>query len=250
VSKHSTPHFHERSKSRNKTESKVRSRSWTIDDLVSWEREFLGRCSEDTVALRAWSKLCEAGLEMVSKRLLWEYSLTSNELIADLKRDMDKMPENLKSLSRALREASDQSSGARPDMFVRRANAKMEIVRGTRWPFRAPNTKTLADAATKYPHIGDLPIDSAASRMSKSGDAVRRHGGKILIAILQAGARISSVSLSPNELAALAASATPHRSPDARSLRRFLKLPAILAAEPEYRALFAQARTAIESRSL
>jgi hypothetical protein len=187
---------------------------------------------------------------MVSKRLLWEYSLTSNELIADLKRDMDKMPENLKSLSRALREASDQSSGARHDMFVRRANAKMEIVRGTRWPFRAPNTKTLADAATKYPHIGDLPIDSAASRMSKSGDAVRRHGGKILIAILQAGARISSVSLSPNELAALAASATPHRSPDARSLRRFLKLPAILAAEPEYRALFAQARTAIESRSL
>ncbi len=233
-----------------KTPLGTRARSWTRDDALTWEQEFLERCSADPVASRAWRKIVEAGLANVSKRLLWEYSLMSNDVMADLKRDMDKMRDNVGALGRALRVAKNQSNGPRPAMFARRSNTKVRTAGETPWAFRNRDAKTFADAAAIYPDIGDLPIRSAAATMSKSGDAVRRHGDKILIAMLQAGTREFSVPLSPNELAALAACAKLECNLDARSLRRFLKLPTILAAEGAYRARFAQARAAMASPPL
>jgi hypothetical protein len=229
--------------------TRARARSWTVEDQIYWQEEFLGRCSEDPAASRAWSKIVEAKLANVSKRLLWEYSLMSDELMADLKRQMDKMKDRVEALSRAHRVASDRSSGPRPEMFAQRLHSKVETAAGTPWCFRNRDVRTLADAATNYESIGTLPIDEAASTMSKSGDAVRRYAGKPLIAVLRAGARSRGVSLSPNELAALATCADPGRNLDSRSLRRFLKLPSILAAETEYRELFVRVQSAFASLS-
>jgi hypothetical protein len=233
-----------------KRSSRARVRSWTVEDALTWEQEFLGRCSADPVAYRAWSKIAEGGLANVSKRLLWEYSLMSNEVMAELKRDMDKMRDTIVALGRALRVASDQSDGPRPDMFARRINTKARTAGQTPWAFRNPDVKTFADATVNYPDIGRLLIEPAAGMMSKSGDAIRRYGDKILIAMLQAGTQGFSVSLSPNELAALATCAKPDCNLDGRSLRRFLKLPAIVAAEGAYRARFAKGRDGIAPLSL
>jgi hypothetical protein len=226
-----------------------RPRSWTVEDQIYWQEEFLGRCLEDPVASRAWRRIVEAGLADVSKRLLWEYSLTSDELIVNLKRDMDRMRDRVELLSRARQVASDQSRGPRPEMFAQRLDSKVKAMAETPWCFRNPAVKTLADAVKNYESIGNLPIDEAASSMSKSGDAVRRYSSKILIAVLLAGARNSGASLTPNELVALATCANPSRNPDARSLRRFLKLPSVLAAEPAYRALFVSVQSRFASRS-
>ena len=228
----------------------ARVRSWTVDDALTWEQEFLGRCSEDPVAYRAWRKILESGLANVTKRLLWEYSLMSNEVMAELKRGMDEMRDNMVALGRALQVASDQSDGPRPDMFARRVSVKARTAGQTPWAFRNPDVKTFADATVNYPVMDRVPIEPAARMMAKSGDAIRRYGDKILIAMLQAGTRGFSVSLSPNELAALATCAKPDCNIDGRSLRRFLKLPAIVAAEGAYRVQFAKGRAGIAPLSL
>jgi hypothetical protein len=233
-----------------KGSSRARVRSWTVDDALTWEQEFLGRCSMDLVAYRAWGKIVEGGLANVSKRLLWEYSLMSDEVVTELKRDMDKMRDTIVALGRAVQVASDRSDGPRPDMFDRRVNAKARTAGQSPWAFRNPDVETFADAAVNYPDIGRLPIGAAAGMMSKSGDAIRRYGDKILIAMLQAGTQGFSVSLTPNELAALATCAKPDCNLDGRSLRRFLKLPAIVAAEGAYRTRFAKGRAGIAPLSV
>jgi len=136
--------------------------------------------------------------------------------------------------------AKERSDDPRAEMFAQRSAELAGIAAQTPWPFDNRSVMTLEDAASNYPLIGRLPAASSAGSLSRSGDALRRFGPKILLAILRAGARNSSVELSSNELAALAVCARPNSLLDARSLRRFLKMPGIQAAEPAYQHLFVQ----------
>lgn len=218
---------------------------WTVQGFLKWEweRDFLVRCSEDPKAKRAWNKLAETGLADVSKRLLWEYYTFGDMVIASICRGIKRMDHNHKALGRADRVVEERSGDPRTEMFAQRSAELAGIAARTPWPFDNPNTVTLEDAASKYPLVGRLPITPSAGSLSRHGDALRRFGPKILLATLRAGALNSSVDLSSNELAALASCANPDCFLAARSLRRFLKLPAIRAAEPAYRYLFAQGAT-------
>lgn len=201
-----------------------------------WLRQFLKNL-EDTsdhqvrLARKAWSELERAGLGIISMQLLWEYAI-ADEPIAKVSEGVKRMAHNLKALRRADQVAEEKSDDPRREMFAQRSKDAAETAAQTAWPFHNQSVKTLSDAASHYPLVGNLSVADAAS--SKDGDTLRRYGAKILLAILRAGAHAHGVHLSPNALVALGHCASPDRILDERVLRRFLKDPAIQKAEPAY----------------
>lgn len=207
-----------------------------------WASKFDEERTRDLLAQKAWKRLCEAGLGDAAKRLLWEYA-TADDALLEVAKGSRHMARNLKALRRADRVAKERADDSRAEMFSRRSELAARDAAQSAWPFRNPYVTTLEDAAATYPVVGNLPSEEATAAVSKSGDAVRRFGAKILLAILRAGARVYDVDLSLGELVALATCANPGRGCplDERSLRRFLKTATIREAEPAYAHLFSLA---------
>jgi hypothetical protein len=211
-------------------------------DRFAWERQFRNNlatgpgCQYET-ARKAWHGLGQAGLGDISKCLLWEYAIAERH-IAELREGVRRIDDELEALRRAYRVAEERAHDPRRELFVQRLKDAFKTAAQTSWPFRNQIIKTLGDAASKYPPIGNLPVSDAAS--PKDGDALRRNGAKILLAILRAGANAHGIHLSPNVLVTFAHCANPSQDKELgeRVLRRFLKDPPIQAAERDLLCLF------------
>jgi hypothetical protein len=220
------------------TESKERIQNSTAREIAAaWERRFLEAVAREPAAQRAWKKLKGAGLSIISTQLLWEYA-NAADLVSGVRQDIRRMDHNLKVLKRADQVARKRAADPRRKMFEQRHQDAVGLTAQTSWPFRNPNVPTVADAALAYPLIGNLPANDAAN--PKDGDALRRWGGKIILAILRTGARAHGVRLGSKALAALACCAQqdPDRIVDERVLRRFFHETPIHGAEPAYLHLF------------
>jgi len=220
------------------TESKERIQDSTARGIAAaWERRFLEAVAREPAAQRAWRKLGDAGLSIISTQLLWEYA-NATELVSAVRQDIRRMDHNLQVLKRADHVARKRAADPRGKMFEQRLEDAVELAAQTSWPFRNPNVPTVADAALAYPVIGNLPANDAAN--PKDGDALRRWGGKIILAILRTGARANGVLLGSKALAALAycAQQDPDRIVDERVLRRFFHKTPIQGTELAYLHLF------------
>jgi hypothetical protein len=220
------------------TKAKERTEDSTAREVAAtWERRFLEAVAREPAAQRAWKKLGDAGLNIISTQLLWEYA-NAAEVVSAVRQDVRHMDHNLKVLKRADQVVRKRAADPRRKMFEQRRHDAVELVAQTCWPFRNPNVPTVGDAALAYPLIGNLPANDAAN--PKDGDALRRWGGKILLAILRTGARAHGVLLGSKALAALAycAQQDADRIVDERVLRRFFHEAPIHLAEPAYLHLF------------
>ena len=205
-----------------------------LTERLDWERQFVNCCKADGVANKTWTKLDGAGVGYVCKELLWWY-FNHERYSADIQ----PIVHNLKALGRAQRVKQESLSDPRAGLFSQRYEEAAETALQSPWPFDNSDVRTVGEAALKYPGtIGALSIDKAGSSLAKDRESVRRFGAKFLLVILRVGAEAHSVHVTPNSLAALANCADPNHDLDGRSLRRFLKEPSMLAAEPQFLALF------------
>ncbi len=215
-------------------------------DALAWEREFLWAVRADKSAARAWANIEKAGLGGAAKVWLFQYARIAQEGIAEVRRAARLAVHNFKAARRADSVARERAKDPREKMFSKRRADALQVAANAPWPFRNPHAPSLGDAAEDYAAVGLLPLDAAPSAFADAGDALRRYGPKIMLAVLEAGAASYGVALSPRALVALAACAAPGAAElDERSVRRFLRDKTILNARPQYAERFKALQAAL-----
>lgn len=206
---------------------------------LQWEKEFLRNLDALPFANRAWQRLTRAGLGDITKVHLYELHAFGDSVPMEISKKDANAIQRLKALQYAQRKAREREHDPKAANFREKLRQKADAFAKTEWPYRNPEVKTYADAALIYPEIGSMLIERAGAEMGQARQNLVRYSGKMLLAVLRAGAQAHGVSLSLMQLVELADAAHPTDPPlEKNTLQRFLKSAQIKRAECGYRQLF------------
>ncbi len=194
-----------------------------------WEQQFLELCFADQTANSAWRRLHEAGLGNACKRVLREYA-TGDTSFAEVQRGVALLVSKLEVFHRAVRTEQKREKDPRAQLFRERRETAARHLAKTPWPFRNPRILTFAEANRSYSDLNLFDLRKVRALVDRSRLAY-------VLVVLRAGASAHGVSLSGNELAALAYCASGDEL-DGGAVRRLLRESWVAVAEPHCQAVF------------
>jgi len=201
----------------------------SLGDPLEWERQFRARCEGEELAIQALHRLEEVGLGDACRRLLWEYS-RGQGCFEHIQHGVGLIVANLEAYDRAERVWKSKSNDRRAQLFRQRFDGAARVLMETPWPFHNPAIRTFGD-------LFRLTCSEDLFNLRKVRALVGRSKLSFMLVMLRVGAEAHAVSLSGNELAALAYCASG-RGLDSGAVRRILREPWVAAAEPWYRTVF------------
>jgi hypothetical protein len=198
-------------------------------NMPEWECQFMACCNGEQVAARALKRLEQARLASACRRLLFEYS-RGDGCFAEVQCGVGLIVANIQAFGRAEHVWKSKLRDPRAQLFRQRFDSAARVLMETPWPFHNPAIRTFGELSRLTPS-GDL------FNLRKIRALMGRSKLSFMLVMLRAGAEAHGVSLSGNELAALAYCASG-QDLDGSAVRRILREPWIAAAEPGYRAVF------------
>jgi hypothetical protein len=214
--------------------------------FLDWRDCFLENCKDDRTAGRAWRRIESAGLDRPALWLLWHYA-AMDKVFPQVQACTRLITRNVKVVERARQVAAKRRSDARSSLFERRKQDAVGDAARTPWFTHSIfGIDTLGEAASRLCIVGGLPVEEAPHVFAGAGEALRRYGPKMVLAVLDAGLQSRDLGIGSSSLAALARCARPDYDLDERTLRKFLQEDAIKAARGLYRLMFGEVVRLVE----
>jgi hypothetical protein len=207
---------------------RITPKAFSGSNMPEWECQFMACCNGEQVAARALKRLEQARLASACRKLLFEYS-GADGYFAEMQCGVSLIVANIQAFGRADHAWKSKSTDPRAQLFRQRFDDAARVLMETPWPCHNPAIRTFGELyrLSRSPHLFNLRKIRALIGRSKLS---------FMLVMLWAGAEAHGVSLSGNELAALAYCASGQEL-DGSAVRRILREPWIAAAEPGYRAV-------------